>query len=163
MGFSMGGSSSQNQQASSGTKSNTYSPEQTGLMAALGNYLTGIIGGSPGGTTPDVTAMKTASADTINKNSASVGDRSNRFLSSRGFGQSGLVGESNLRTELGRQSDLAANESSYAGLDVQQKQTGLLAALNYAFNPTGQTTSDTTSGTASGSKWGVDASAAFAF
>ena len=167
MGFSMGGSSqkSQQQQTSSGTTANTYSPDQTTLQTTLagglGNLLSGVFSGS---TSPDVTAMKTASADTINKNYSSLGDRINRFLAARGFGKSGTAGQNALQTELSRQGDLATNESNFAGLQLQQNAQSLLAALNFALTPMGTSTNSSQfgSGSSSGSNWGFDASASFA-
>lgn len=160
MGFQYGQSNTSSQKSQA--TQNTYTPEQSSLMASLGNYFQGLIPSLSSGTlSPDVQAQKTASADTINKNSSSLGDRMNRFLSSRGYGKSGVAGKAQLDTELGRQGDLAANESSFAGLQLGQNTQSLLAALNFAMNPTGQTSSGTSSGSQSGFQAG--ASAAFAF
>jgi len=151
----MGGAYGQAQQSSTGNQQNTYNlPGQSGLQGALADYFTSLVPSLTSGTlSPDVQAMKTASADQINQNAASSTDRTNSFLASRGFGQSGLVGQNALQTELGRQGDLAANESSYAGLQLNQNTQSLLAALNFATNPTGYTQAQNTNG----SQWGVAA------
>jgi hypothetical protein len=182
MGFSLGGASggtSDTQKtsgsttstgSSSGTASNTYSPWQTLLQSQLGTTLSSLLNGVSSGTlSPDVQAQKTAAADTINKNYTSLGDRMNRVLAARGFGQSGTTGSTALKTELARQGDLAANESNFAGLQLNQNQNFLSDALMAAFNAMGRTASGTTSGattneqntTDNGSNWGFGGGVSF--
>ena len=154
LGISIGASGGGQSSQSSGTTANTYTAGQTGLMSLLGNYFQSLIPSMQSGTlSPDVQAQKTASADAINKNYSALGDRMTRFLSSRGYGKSGVAGKAQLQTELSRQGDLAGNESNFAGIQLNQNAQSLLAALNYAFNPIGKTTSEQSSGT----EWGAGA------
>lgn len=158
LGISIGGSGGgqSSQSSTTGTTSNTYTAGQTGLMQLLGNYFQSLVPSQQAGTlSPDVQAQKTSSADAINKNYSSLGDRMNRFLSSRGYGKSGVAGKSQLQTELARQGDLAGNESNFAGIQLGQNQTQLLAALSYAFNPIGQTKAGTEQ--SSGTEYGFGA------
>jgi hypothetical protein len=87
----------------------------------------------------------------------------NRFLASRGFGASGQTGQAGLQTELARQSALGANASSAGALQLNQNNTALSDALNFAFNTPGA--SNTGSATASGtsSNWGFGAGASAGF
>jgi hypothetical protein len=117
-----------------------------------------------GGTSPQVQALETQNANQINKTSSTTGDAMQRFLASRGFGQSGQSGQVALQTELGRQAALGANGSNAAGLQLQQNNQTLADALNFAFNTPGSSTTKTGStfdtgtgsATASGSSsnWG---------
>lgn len=164
MGFSASTTGSSNKSTSSGTQSNTYTPGQTGLMASLGNYFQSLIPSlSSGQLSPAVQAQETQSANTINQNYQSLGQRMQTFLSSRGYGKSGLAGGAQLSTELARQGDLANNTSNYAGLQLGQNAQSLLAALNYAFNPIGQSQSSASSGSGSSTTVGGGVSASLGF
>jgi hypothetical protein len=114
-----------------------------------------------GGISPNVQATETASADQINKGYSGIGDRMNKFLAARGFGQSGKTGQAALQTELGRQGALAGNASNAAGQQLNLNTTYLSDALNAAFNTPGSNSSGTTSG--SGSQWGFGAGASADF
>lgn len=154
IGASGGGQSSSS--SSTGNTQNTYTAGQTGLMQLLGNYFQSLVPSQQAGTlSPDVQAQETGSANTINKNYSSLGSRMQKFLATRGYGKSGVAGASQLQTELARQGDLAGNQANFAGIQLGQNQTQLLAALNYAFNPIGKTTADTSQ--SSGTEWGVGA------
>ena len=143
-------------QKESGNKTDTkaFSPGQTGLQESLMAFLQSMIPGiAGGGLTPNVAAMKTASADAINKESTGIGDRMNRFLAARGLGKSGQCGKVALETELGRQGALASNESKYAGLQLDQNNTMLADALKAAFESMGLSQNYASAG--SGSGWGL--------
>jgi hypothetical protein len=139
--------------ATSGTSTSapTYSAPQTGLQGSLATALMNILQGN--GSSPQVEALQTQAADQINQSYSTTADRMNRFLASRGFGRSGLTGGAQLQTELGRQGALANNNANFAGLALNQWNTGLADALNFAFaNPgysgaTTGTTSDTSTST----------------
>jgi hypothetical protein len=97
--------------------------------------------------------MQTAGADQINKTSAGLGDRMQKFLAQRGFGKSGTSGKVALQGELGRESALGANASAASALQLQQNNTMLSDALQLAFSKIGQTSA--TTGTANSSGWGT--------
>lgn len=124
--------------ATSGTSTPSYSPAQTGLQNQLLTTLGDLAGGSA---SPELQAMKTQSADQINQNYSGLGDRMNRFLAARGFGQSGSVGKAQLQTEVARQGALAGNESNYANLALQEQNTALSDALRAAYIPGSTSTS----------------------
>lgn len=170
MGLSLGGSSSKTSStgttSSSGVSNNNYSAGQTSLqdqlMSAFASMLPGI---SNGNLSPNVQNMQTANANQINTNYSTVGERMNRFLAARGFGQSGQTGKAQLQTELGRQGALAQNASNASGQQLDFDKALLSDALSAAFQATGSTTNKTdntsSSGTSSGSNWGAQASAVF--
>lgn len=158
----------------SGQDTSTYSGQQTDLQTMLSQVFASLLPSTAsGGISPNVQALQTAGANSINSTAASSGDKMNRFLASRGFGQSGQVGQSQLQTELGRQSALGANASAASGLQLQQNNTALQSALNFAFaNPgksstgsttdTGTTSENTTQNTdATSYKFGGGVSASF--
>jgi hypothetical protein len=148
-----GGSQSGNT-SSNGTTSTTYSPLQAGLQSLLGSAFSGLIPSlATGAPNPNVTAMQTQSADSINQTAGGLTDRMTRFLASRGFGQSGQTGKVALAGELGRESSLASNNSNFATTALNYGSNLLTQALGYAFNGMGQTQAQT--GTSSGSGWGV--------
>jgi len=153
-GLGAGYQSSSQKESGNQTTAKTYSPGQGGLQESVMAFLRSMIPGiASGGLTPNVAAMKTASADAINKESTGVGDRMNRFLAARGLGKSGQSGKVALETELGRESALAANESKFAGLQLDQNNTLLADALKAAFEAMGS--SMTYAGKQSGSGWGI--------
>lgn len=155
-------STSQDNAAVASSTNKTYTADQTSLQGSLIQALQGLISGSA---SPTVTAAQTASADQINSEYSSVGDRTQKFLAARGFGSSGQAGKSVLQTELGRQGALANNSASYGATGLQLQQQGLQDSLSAAFNNSGTTStgtsSDTKSGSSTGSEsgWGVGASA----
>lgn len=153
MGMSMGGAYGQTSQSSqsSSNQQNTYAPGQTAVQSQLGQDLaSSLLSSQSGKLSPQVQAMKTASADAINKTAAGTVDRTNEALASRGFGKSGTAGKATLQAELGRQADLAGNESNYAGIQTGLNSQNLMAALNYAFTALGQTASGQSTGSTSG-------------
>lgn len=151
-------------QTESGSTTNAYSAEQTGLQSELAQYLRQMLGPMAGGEmSPQVAAMKTASADTINRTSAGTGDRLNRLLAARGFGKSGATGKAALSTELGRQGALAGNEASFSGLQLDQGNKLLAAALQAAYEKIGSSYNGSMSGTGTSSGWGIGASAGASF
>lgn len=156
MGFSLGGSygSSSSKSAGTSSTSNTYTPGQSALqdalMSAFSRLLPGVASGQIG---PNVTAMQTQNADTINKSYSAMGDKMNRYLAARGFGQSGQVGKAALETELGRQGALAQNNSNAAGMQLNFDQALLSDSLLAAFNKVGDTSVGNSTGSSSG--WGV--------
>ncbi len=157
----MSGGSSKS--STSQTQANTYTPAETTTQNTLGTLLNSLMQSfSSGGITQPVQAMKTQSADQINKNSTSLSDRLSRFTASRGMGQSGQVGQNQTQVELARQGEQGQNDANYASTQLQQNNAGLLAALNYAFNPVGSATAGTTSSKGSGWSLGVGGSGAFA-
>ena len=160
MGLSLGGSygSSKSSATGSNTTANTYSGDQSGLQSDLGKSLsTNLKAADAGSMTPGVVAQKTAAADTINKTSSGLMDRVQSFLSARGFGKSGAAGQATLQSELGRESDLAANEANFAGVQQGVNTQNLMASLNYAFQQLGMTEAGSSSGKSSGYKVGVSA------
>ena len=155
MGLNFGGT----KQAanSNSSQSNTYTEGQSSIQDMLAKAFSAMMPGvTGGGITPNVAAVQTAGADQINKTSAGLGDRMNRFLAARGFGQSGDSGKVALNTELGRESALGANASAASGLQLQQNNGWLSDALNFAFSKIGGTASGSSTGNSSG--WGVSAS-----
>jgi hypothetical protein len=151
---------------STGTSSNTYSAPQKSLQDELGSSLSSSLDASNKGTlSPGVKAEKNAAADQINKTSGGLLDRVNSFLAARGFGKSGATGKAALSSELGRESDLGANEANFAQVQQTQNSSNLMAALQYAFQQLGltQDTSETgtTSGKSSGFQVGGGVSAGF--
>jgi hypothetical protein len=163
IGVGFGGSSNTNfEQGTSNTTNNkTYgAPGQTSLQQALAQYFLSLVPGMTSGTlSPNVQAMETQSADQINQTAKATNDRVTNFLASRGMGSSGVSGSAALQTELGRESQLAANNANFSGLQLQQNNANLLAALNYAINPTGYTQNQTANqyGFGTGSGWGFGA------
>jgi hypothetical protein len=144
MGFSFGGSggsstttSSQNTSGTS-TATKNYSADQQNLQSQLLQTLNGLIT-SPANN-PQIQASQTASADQINGQYSSMGDRLNQYLAQRGFGQSGQAGQAALQTELGRQGALAQNSATYGQAGLNLMTTGLQDALAAAYNPASQTT-----------------------
>jgi hypothetical protein len=148
-GAATGGTSS----STTGSESNTYSAGQTSLQDMLSQMFSQFFlpGLTSGAISPNVQAMQTAGADQINKTSAGVGDRMQKFLAQRGFAKSGTSGKVALQGELGRESALGANASAASALQLQQNNTMLSDALNLAFSKIGQTTT----GTANSSGWGT--------
>ena len=144
IGTNSGTTTTQGSQSGTGSNLNQYSPGQTGLQDQLMTFLRSMLPMMAAGTlTPNVSAMKTASADSINKNYSALGERMNRFLAARGFGKSGTAGNAALQTELGRQGDLAGNESKFAGLQLDQNNKTLANALAAAFQSMGNNSSFT--------------------
>jgi hypothetical protein len=121
------------------TSSNSFSPAQTSLQSSLMAALNSLMGGSA---SPAIQGAQTQSADQINSEYSSMGDRMNRFLAARGFGSSGQVGSTALKTELGRQSSLAGNTATYG---LNEMNTALSDSLTAAF--ASPTTTTTNSGT----------------
>jgi hypothetical protein len=160
MGLNFGGSSNQSSGASTSTP--TYSGPQSSLQSSLLSAFQSILPGiTSGGIGPNVQAVQTQNANTINKSYSSIGDRMNKFLAGRGFGQSGQSGQTALQTELGRQGALAQNDSNAAGLQLSQNSTWLADMFNAAFANPGKTATDTSSGSAS--NWGASGALAFGF
>lgn len=163
-GASVGGTSSKTSSTSSSSGSST--PTYTGDQASLQGMLTQLFqqllpAAGSGGLSPNVQAGVTSGADAINKNYASLGDNLNRQQAARGFGQSGLVGQGQLETELSREGAIGANLASGRNQQMQQNNSLLSDALAFAFANPGQqsSSSGTTSGTSSGSGWGVSVGA----
>ena len=157
MGASLGGSyaSTNSSSKSQSQQANTYTPGQSGLQDLLAKAFSILVPSTAsGGISPNVQAVQTAGADQINKTSSGLGDRMQRFLAQRGFGSSGTAGKTALAGELGRQSNLAANASAASGLQLQQNNSYLSDALQFAFNQIGQTGSESGSGSSSGYKVG---------
>ena len=145
--------------SASSTSSPTFSVGHAGLQGILSNVLSSLVPSvASGGLSPNVQALQTQSANQINQNYASLGQRLNRFLAARGFGQSGQVGQAALQTDLGRQGALANNNANYSGLQLQQNNSLLSDALQYAFAAPGSTSASTTSSTG-GSTWTNQANA----
>lgn len=158
MGLSMGATHGSTDSSSTGASGNTYTSGQSSLqdqlMAAFSKLLPGVASGSM---SPNVTNMQTAKADQINQNYSGLGDKMNRFLAARGFGQSGQTGKAAMQTELGRQGALAANASAASGEQLNLNQSILSDSLLGAFNAIGAT--GNTTGSSSGTSFGVGASA----
>lgn len=127
---------------------------QAALQSTLGGLFSNLVPSIGTGANPaNVTAAQTASADSINKTSGGLMDRMTKFLSSRGLGSSGQTGKAALQGELGRESDLAANNGNFANIGLNYGANMLTQALAYAFNGIGQTQSQ--QGSSSGSGWGI--------
>lgn len=170
MGLSLGGSSSSsksqtntsNTSSSNGTQANTYSAPQTSLQDQLVSTLSSLITGP---TSPAVTAQQTQSADQINSEYSSMGQRMTNFLAARGFGNSGQTGQAEVQTEIGRQGALANNTANYGAEGLNLFQSSLTDALSAAFKNIGSTTANTgsstgqsiTTGSQSGTNWGASA------
>lgn len=153
MGFSLGGSygSTSSKSSSSGTSTPTYSGDQSGIQSLLAQAFSSLLPSSTnGGISPNVQAVTTQNADAINKSYTGLGDRMQKFLAARGFGQSGESGKVQLQTELGRQGAIAQNQSGAAGLQLNQGQSLLADALAFAFANPGQSSTATGSGSSSG-------------
>ena len=155
MGLSMGGTNTSS--TANATQTPTFSAAQTSLQGLLSGALSSLLPQvSSGGISPNVQATETQSANQINQNYSSMGDRMNKFLAARGFGQSGSTGKAALQTELGRQGALAGNASSAAGQQLNLDSTYLSDALMAAYAVPGSVNTGNTSGNSSG--WGVSAS-----
>lgn len=135
-----------NQFNNQGSTTPTYTAPQSTLQTNLAQALQTFLSGN--GYTPQVQALQTQSADQINQTAKNTGTALQRQFAARGFGQSGPSGQATLQTELARQGNLAQNNANFAGLALNQWNTGLQDALNFAFANPGQ--SATTSGTSSG-------------
>lgn len=162
MGLGLGVGSSYGQTNSSANgwtnSSPTYSADQGGLQSTLAQVFQSLLpGAASGGLSPNVQNMATANADAINKNYQSLTDRTNRYLASRGFGQSGLVGQNALQTNIARQGDLAQNLSNASSLQLQQNNPLLTLADQFAFANPGQY--DTGASSGQSSQFGLSASA----
>jgi hypothetical protein len=162
-------SSSNTQGSSSGTSASakTFSPQQSGLQAQIGDVLSSMLTGAGNGTiSPEIQSMETNSADQINQNYSAMGKNLSNYYASRGYGTSGVSGQTQLQNQLSRQGALASNSSNYAGMQLQQNDASLLAALNYAMDPMGTTGSTSTNsssttntqGSSQGSNFGVSGS-----
>lgn len=160
MGLSFGTTSnnSQSQASQQGTYSAGQSSLQNSLMQAFSSLLPGITSGS---LSPNVQNMETANANQINQNYSSVGQKMNRFLAARGFGQSGQTGQVATQTELSRQGALGANASNASGQQLSLDQSLLTDSLLAAFNKIGTTDSQTGSG--SSTSFGAQAAASIGF
>lgn len=157
MGLSMGGTNTSSTANASQTPS--FSPWQTALQQMLSSTMSTLLPSvASGGISPNVQATETASADQINKNYSGIGDRMNKFLAARGFGQSGKTGQTALQTELGRQGALAGNASAAAGQQLNLDTTYLSDALMAAFAVPGSVNTGNTNGASSG--WGASVNAA---
>ena len=130
------------------TSAPTYTVPQTGMQGSLADAISSILGGT--GYSPQVKALQTQSADQINKSFQQQGDRTSRFLASRGFGQSGKMGTAALQTDLARQAALANNNATYGGMALSQFNQGLADALQYAFANPGYSATSGSTGTTSG-------------
>jgi hypothetical protein len=156
LGGSTGGTSSSSTANSNTTP--TYSQGQSQVQGLLSSLMTTLLPSVGNGSmSPNVAATTTANADQINQNYSAMGDRMNKFLAARGFGQSGTTGTTALKTELGRQSAQGANLAAGAGNQLGLDSTYLSDALQLAFANPGNTANGSTSGT--GSQWGVSAGA----
>src|SRR5580704_815120 len=80
----------------------------------------------------------------------SLQTRMNQYNASRGFGQSGQSGQTNLQTNLGRASALAGNTEAAAGQQLNLGSTYLSDALQLALASPGSTSTGTTTGSSSG-------------
>jgi hypothetical protein len=153
VGFSLGGSygSTSSNSSSTGSQAPTYSGNQSSLQSALAALFQTLAPSmTTGGISPNVAAVQTQNADTINKSYSAMGDRMNRFLAGRGFGQSGETGKAQLQTELGRQGALAGNNSNAGQMQLGLGSSLLSDALMYAFANPGQFSTATGSGSSSG-------------
>jgi hypothetical protein len=130
-----------------GTSTPTYSPAQGGLQQSLADALTAILSGT--GYSPQVQALQTQSADQINRQYSGLSDNLNEKFASRGFGKSGASGDVQLQTELSREGAIANNNANFAGTALNQWNSGLAQALNFAFANPGTTTSTSATGTTS--------------
>ena len=130
------------------TSAPTYTAPQTGMQGSLADALSSILGGT--GYSAPVKALQTQSADQINKSFSTQADRTSRFLASRGFGQSGKTGTAALQTDLARQAALANNNATFGGMALNQFNTGLADALQYAFANPGYSAATGSTGTTSG-------------
>lgn len=156
MGLSFGGTDSQSNATSSQNQSNVYGGDQQTLQTMLGQLFQAIVPSMTSGSlTPATAATTTANADQINKNFANEGNTLQTQLAARGLSGSGLSGESTLQTELARQGAQAGNLEAGSQSQLAQNNTDLLAALQYAFNPTGSTATGTGTNTGSTSGWGA--------
>jgi hypothetical protein len=158
MGLSFGGTQSTSN--ANATSTPQYSSLQSSLQSVLAPALSTLVGQtSAGGLSPNVQATETGSANQINQAYSQLGNRMNRFLAARGFGQSGQAGQTQLQTELGRQGALATNASTAAGQQLNLGPTYLSDALQLAFANPGSSSTGTTTG--SGSGYGVALGGAF--
>lgn len=158
MGLNVGQNSAQANTSQTSSQANTYSGGQSALQDLITQHLSTLIPSMSSGTlSPDVQAQETGAADTINKTSASLGDRMQKFLAARGFGKSGQSGQVQLQTELGRQSALGANASAAGATQLQLNSSYLSDALQAAYAKLGS--SDQGSGSSSGTNDGFGFSA----
>jgi hypothetical protein len=126
------GTSTTGSTGTSGTSSNTYTAPQQALQGqALGTISSNLQNGI------NLAPLETSGANSINQTYNSIGQNLNQTLASRGFGQSGAVGEGALQTQLGRAGAIGSMTSNLQGYAIQQQQSQLQDALQGAFTPTG--------------------------
>jgi len=139
------GYTSNTKDARTGTSSSTptYTPGQTSLQSQLSGVLgDNLLKG------PDVSPLRTAGTDQINKTYDSLGDRMERFTASRGFGQSGTTGQNQQQLELSRAGDIGGLESKLQGYQLDRQEQSIQDALRFAFGNPGSSSSYTTPGSA---------------
>ena len=160
MGLSLGGALSGGSTSSKSNQStqNAYTAQQTATQSSLGSLLQSLMSGyAAGGISQPVQAQQNQANDSINKSATALSQRMMRFNASRGMGASGQNGQDQTQIELGRQGQVAQSQANYANEQMSSNTSQLLAALNYAFNPTGATTATTSSGKGSGYSIGAGA------
>jgi uncharacterized membrane protein len=86
-----------------------------------------------------------------------------KFLSSRGFGKSGLVGNDQVKVETARQGALANNSANYSSIQNDQNMTALQDALGTAFASPGSTVTSSQKTSSGGGIGGAAAGAASGF
>lgn len=156
LGGSLGGTDSKSTGTSSGTQSATFSPAQSGIQGLLASLFQTLIPSMTSGQlSPATAAVTTGNADQINKNYATVGDTLQSKLAARGMAGSGQSGETTLQTELARQGAQAGNLEAGGASQLQQNNSSLLDALNYAFTSLGSSSSAAGASTGNTSGWGV--------
>lgn len=158
MGLSLGGS----KQSSTGssTSTPTYSGTQSGIQSLLAGVLGTLVPSmATGAISPNVAGTEASGADQINKTYTALGDRMNKFLASRGMGQSGVSGKAQLDTELGRAGAIAGNTNAAAGNQLGLNSSLLSDALMFAFANPGSSSAGQQSG--SSSNWGASGALSF--
>jgi hypothetical protein len=129
---------------SSSTTTPTFDPLQTNVQGVLGNTLLDRLENGV-----NVTPLRTAGVDQINKTYQGVGDQLTSQLASRGFGKSGEVGEGLQSTALARAGAVGSLENSLDNYQIQEQDKTLADAQQFGFSDPG--TSSTGSATGAGS------------
>ena len=137
---------------SSSTSTPTYSADQSGLQSTVASTLQDRLKNGV-----DLTPLRTAGTDQINKSYAGVGDRLTSALAARGFGSSGTVGTGLRSVELAKAGDEGSLENRLENYSLGEQDKTLGLATGFGFENPGHDTSGTNVGAGSSLAGGLGA------